>query len=144
VKRSQADVPLRDSLRPPGPVRFSLSARKLPGAVILHVDGEVDILTAPRLAAQLALVIRRRAGDVIVDLRAATFIDSAGLHALLSARRRLIRASRTLTVVCEEEGHVRHVIELARLTETLGVVASLRDAQANLGVPSPTPLRARG
>ena len=72
--------------------------------------------------------MRRHRGDVIVDLRDALFIDSAGLHILLSAHRRLTRASRRMSVLCGE-GPVRRVIELARLTETLGVVAGIEDSE---------------
>ena len=56
-----------------------------------------------------------------LDLREAQFIDSAGLQFLLLTRRRLLQASRNLTVICDE-GPVLRVIELARLIEPLHVV----------------------
>jgi anti-anti-sigma factor len=65
--------------------------------------------------------VRRTRDDVVIDLRKAVFIDSAGLHILLNAHRRLARAGRQLRVVCGD-GPVKLVIELARLTETLCVV----------------------
>ena len=71
----------------------------------------------------VAAVTRRHRGDVVLDLRGTVFIDSVGLHVLLSAYRRLARASRRLSVVCDE-GPVRRVLEGARLIETLGVVSS--------------------
>jgi len=106
-------------------VQFQLSERRQPGATVVHVDGELDILTAPKLGAQLDGIVRKGSGDVVLDLRDAVFIDSAGLHILLTAHRRLTRASRRLAVICVE-GPVRRVIELARLIETLGVVSSLQ------------------
>jgi anti-anti-sigma factor len=77
-------------------------------------------MTAPRLSAQLETILRGREGDVVVDLRQTTFLDSAGLHVLLNAARRLTRRSRRLEVLCGP-GPVRHVIELARLGETLNL-----------------------
>lgn len=77
-------------------------------------------MTAPRLATELDSALRTRDGDVIVDLCEATFLDSAGLHVLLNAARRLTRRSRRLGVICVP-GPVRHVIELARLVDTLNV-----------------------
>ena len=122
--------PLRRALRPRGPVQFGLSEREQPGATILHLDGELDILTAPKLSAELAAVMRRSTGDVVLDLRDAMFIDSAGLHILLSAHRRFARASRRMSVICGD-GPVRQVIELARLTEALGVVSSVEELRTS-------------
>jgi anti-sigma B factor antagonist len=87
--------------------------------VVLRVEGEIDVLTAPRLTARLERIMRRHRGDVVLDLTNTEFIDSAGLGVLLSARRRLDRASRQMSVLCE--GSVRRVIEQARLIDTLGV-----------------------
>jgi anti-sigma B factor antagonist len=124
MHRVTTDPPLRRALRPRGPVQFGLSERTQSGATVLHVEGELDILTAPKLSAELDAIMRRSTGDVVLDLRDTLFIDSAGLHILLSAHRRLTRASRRMSVVCGD-GPVRRVIELARLTETLGVVSGL-------------------
>lgn len=77
-------------------------------------------MTAPQLSAHLNAIMRGRDGDVVVDLSHATFLDSAGLHVLLNAARRLTRRSRHLQVACAP-GQVRHVIELARLGETLNL-----------------------
>ncbi len=126
VRRVATDPPLRRALRPRGPVQFGISERTQSDATVLHVDGELDILTAPKLSAELDVIIRRYAGDVVIDLSDALFIDSAGLHILLSAHRRLTRASRRMTVICGD-GPVRRVIELARLTDTLGVVPDGHD-----------------
>jgi anti-sigma B factor antagonist len=122
--RTTTDPPLRRSLRPRGPVRFRVTEHHKAGAHVVRVHGELDILTASKLAAELDSVIRKNDGNVAIDLRHAVFIDSAGLHILMNAHRRLARASRRMWVVCGE-GPVRRVIELARLVETLGVVPSL-------------------
>jgi anti-sigma B factor antagonist len=103
-------------------VRFAVSEREEPGATVVHVEGELDVLTAPQLAARLAAVTRRHRGDIVVDLRGTIFIDSVGLQVLLSANRRLARASRRLSVVCDE-GPVRRLFERARLVEMLGVAS---------------------
>lgn len=77
-------------------------------------------MTAPQLSSQLDAILRGRDGDVVVDLSQATFLDSAGLHVLLNAARRLTRRSRRLQVACSP-GEVRRVIEMARLGETLNL-----------------------
>lgn len=114
------DQPLADSLRPPGPIRLDIAEENQPTRTVLHARGEVDVITAPKLAAELHAVVRGRDGDVIVNLCETTFLDSAGLHVLLNAARRLTRRSRRLQVICGP-GRVRRVIELARLGETLNL-----------------------
>ena len=119
---SGGDVPLRDYLRPSGPARFSFRIDRSQGAVIVRVEGELDVLTTPKLGARLDGVIRTSTTDVVLDLRRVQFMDSAGLQLLLNARGRLVRASRRLSVTCEE-GPVKRTIELARLTEVLDVTS---------------------
>ena len=141
MHRLPPDGPLRRALRPSGPVRFHLSERQQPGATMVHVDGELDILTAPKLGAQLDGIVRKGAGDVVLDLRDAVFIDSAGLHIPADRPPPVTRVRRRLAVICAE-GPVRRVIELARLVETLGVVSSLHESElrptdGNPGVKAP-------
>lgn len=113
---------LRRELRPPGPVRFAITETHHRNRICLEIVGELDILTAPKLAAELNDVVRQSRLDVIIDLRRVEFMDSAGLQILLVVHRRLSTASRRLTVVCDE-GPVRRVIELARLEEILSLRA---------------------
>jgi anti-sigma B factor antagonist len=55
------------------------------GEHIVHVTGELDVATAPRLEA--ALTRDRAAGDrLIIDLAELRFMDSTGLRALLRGR----------------------------------------------------------
>jgi anti-sigma B factor antagonist len=120
------DAPLRRELRPSGPVRLTLSESTYGEATVLGVRGEFDLLTAPRVAAQLEEVVRGRSGDVIVDLRETVFIDSAAVQILLNTQRRLAQRSRKLAVVAGS-GPVRGVLELSRVEGTLGLVASLEE-----------------
>jgi anti-sigma B factor antagonist len=117
------DGALRGSLRPRGPVQFELREERRDGYIVLGVTGELDVLTAPRLARTLLQTIREEPGDVVIDLTETRFIDSVGLHALLNAQRRLTRRARHLAVIVGP-GQVSEMIELARLAETLDAVPS--------------------
>jgi hypothetical protein len=56
----EADEPaLRRALRPPGPVRLVLSQCHADGATTIEVGGELDVLTAPRLSAEIDQVVRK-------------------------------------------------------------------------------------
>jgi len=123
---SEHEAPIGRWLRPRGPVTLRLSRRARADATVLRVGGEVDLLTVGRLGAEIDQEVRQGSGDVIVDLRGVDFVDSAGLHILLNAKRRLTRRGRALSVVCKP-GPVRRVFELAKLVETLDVVSELPD-----------------
>ena len=66
--------------------------------VVVVVEGEHDIYTAPTLRERLDEALERR-GGVVVDLTGATFVDSSVLGALLDARRRALDADQGY-VVC--------------------------------------------
>jgi anti-anti-sigma factor len=101
---------------------------------VIGVAGELDIFTVTKLVARLEDAIRRRRGEVVIDLSEAEFIDSMGLHALLNVQRRLIRQARALTVICPP-GPVRNAIEFARLAEPLGVLSSIEDYRRRAAGP---------
>lgn len=65
------------------------------GGCILQVDGEVDILTAPRLKAEIFGALDRGYSLVVIDLRGTTFLDASGIRELLAglgeSRRRKAR-----------------------------------------------------
>jgi anti-anti-sigma factor len=128
MRRSPDDPTLGGSLRPRGPIQFALTTRFEPSAsaTVIGVAGELDVLTVSKLMARLEDAIRRRRGDLVIDLSEAEFIDSMGLHALLNLQRRLVRQARALAVVCPP-GAVRNAIELARLAEPLGMVSTIEE-----------------
>jgi anti-anti-sigma factor len=113
--------PLREALRPRGPVQFAMHEHRAGRIITVTVEGELDLLTAPKLAAQVDQLVRAEAVDVVLDLDETLFIDSAGLSILLNLQRRLDRRGHRLRVVCDD-GPVRRVIEMARLEDTLGLV----------------------
>jgi anti-anti-sigma factor len=63
---------------------FDIERRQAPGAIRIVVRGEVDIATAPHLRAAVAGA-SRDGHLVVLDLAGVTFMDSAGLHALVGA-----------------------------------------------------------
>lgn len=68
-------------------------------AVVVHVHGELDTMTAPVLSEQLSGQMAA-AGLMVVDLSQVTFLGSAGLAALVAAKDEVDRAGRRLRLVC--------------------------------------------
>jgi anti-anti-sigma factor len=85
--------------------------------VFVRVFGEVDISTAPRLAER----IRRAAQmgtEVVIDLEGATFMDCAGLGALLQANSDLGPGRLSVT---PGPPQVQRLFEFAGITRLLRV-----------------------
>ncbi len=122
---SQGDAAsLGRSLRPRGPVKLWLRQRCDQTTTVVTISGELDLLTAPRLADHFDRFVRTGDGDVVADLSETVFIDSAGLYVLLNAQRRLARQARGFAVIAPP-GPVRRVIELSRVQERLGLVSNV-------------------
>ena len=56
--------------------------------VVAEVSGDVDIATAPWLRKTLLLAIQRYEPAISVDLQGVTFLDCAGVNALVATARR--------------------------------------------------------
>ncbi|MFB9383922.1 STAS domain-containing protein [Pseudonocardia petroleophila] len=79
-------------------IRFDVVAHG-EGAVVVHVVGEVDTLTAPLLRAQLDEQIAA-VPLLVLDLTDVTFLGSAGLAVLVAAKDDADRRGHRLRLVC--------------------------------------------
>lgn len=103
-----------------------------PHAPVMRVTGEVDVVSASTLRRELALHMSARRGDLIVDLRAVTFMDSTGLSVLIRAARQLGEHGGRLELVVDQA----RVVDLLRLTAVEKVVPvhrTVEDARRHLG-----------
>jgi anti-sigma B factor antagonist len=82
----------------------------VPPECLITAAGELDLATAPALAGTVRGL--DRAGELVtLDLRALTFMDVAGLRALIDARRFVRRTGRRLQILGPGE-QVARVLEL--------------------------------
>jgi anti-anti-sigma factor len=103
----------------------------LEGAQLISASGEIDHLTSRILADALRRATVTGTGRVVLDLSETSFIDSAGISALLNGLRRLTRQRRKLVVVCPA-GAPRRVFELLGLVGTFALVDSRQEALAGV------------
>jgi anti-sigma B factor antagonist len=92
------------------------------------VRGEVDLRSAPRLAAALRAAEGRGATRVLVDLTEVASMDSAGLGALIRAHQRLAPRGGLVVVAARS----RPVRELFTSTSLDRVIALVGDREAGL------------
>jgi anti-sigma B factor antagonist len=100
--------------------------------VALH--GQVDLHTAPELRDELIGAIEDGAVNVVVDLTAATFIDSMTLGVLLGAVKRLRPRGGRLRIVCADP-NIRKIFEITLLDRVFSIYGT-REAALERLVPT--------
>ncbi|MFK4187100.1 STAS domain-containing protein [Streptomyces sparsogenes] len=107
--------------------------RTVGGTTVVELHGEIDIVAAHSLTVCLDGLTASPHPDLVVDLRAVSFIDSAGLTPLCRARNRITRRHGRLRLVADSDRVLRvmsgaglsDVFEIHdRLPEALAVAAS--------------------
>jgi anti-anti-sigma factor len=85
---------------------------------VLVVAGEVDLGSASNLRRAVNAALGAGVQDLWIDLSATTFLDSCGLHLLITATEQARDLGRRLAIICPT-GAVRRVFDVA------GVAAAL-------------------
>ena len=109
------------------PPDFTVTLTDRGADTVVVVAGELDMLTAPDLAATLEGVVGT--GDVVVDLSGVTFIDSTALQTVMRAERVLGGAGRSLRLE-KASSIVLRVLDLTGLTHHFDQSVRRRDSPA--------------
>ncbi|MFD0783736.1 STAS domain-containing protein [Micromonospora azadirachtae] len=90
--------------------------------VTVSARGEIDLSTADELQHEIEAAIASNASAVVVDLAEVTFLDSAGINALLRGRR-LADDRRKPYHVTNAQGMVRQLLRLTGVWDHLSTPA---------------------
>jgi anti-sigma B factor antagonist len=96
---------------------FDVRGERVDQRVRVWVLGEVDIATAPRVAACLSAHAHGYTGPVELDLSEVGFIDSTGVHLLMKLKDQARREGWTLTIASSEP--VRRIVSMLGLQDEL-------------------------
>jgi anti-sigma B factor antagonist len=114
---------------PLDPLDLDVRVGMIDGGCTVTVAGEVDTLGAPVLGGCLdQLLARPDVRTVELDLSGVTFLDSAGLTALVRAHRTAESSGRVLRLHCGTGRAVLRPLQLTGLADVL----TLADAHAGL------------
>lgn len=111
---------------PAGSVVFGISVHGNGGGpagsgAIVRLEGELDLLTAPRLSRELTALAEGGCARVLVDMAGLAFIDSSGLHALVAGMRAL-QARNAVLEIRSPRPAVYRTMRIVGLTELLTVI----------------------
>jgi anti-sigma B factor antagonist len=105
---------------------LTIKARHERGYLIVTVAGEIDIATVTRLRERL-FELAASGRPLVADLDRVSFIDSAGLSALVGAANRADAYGGSLHVVCAEP-KIRQMFRLTGLERRLAPARTLDEA----------------
>lgn len=97
-----------------------------PDACVVTVEGEVDALTAPELAAVVTAQLAA-AALVVIDLDGVRFLGSAGLSVLVQANELATREDRHLRLVCHSR-MVNRILDATGLRDQFNFADTVSEA----------------
>ena len=114
-----------------------VAARHGSHTAVISLTGEFDLWNAESLDASLQPFLVQEGIHLVVDLAAATFVDSTVLGILVGAARSVARGGGLLSLV-SPSGAVLRVLEVTGFARVLAIDASLRAALARPRPPGGT------
>ena len=107
--------------------RFVVRPQRDDTTVILHVEGDLDVLTAPTLGTHLDVALSGALKVLIVDITKVGFLSSAGISMLVETHRLTERAGISLRVVAEGPATARP-LRMMNIDEIIDLYPTLPDA----------------
>lgn len=99
------------------------------GALVLAIEGELDLATAPKVREPLEDGIETGAKQIVIDMLGCGFIDSTGLGVLLHAAKRLEENGGAMALVCVDD-QIKRLLELTMIDRTIPVYETREEALA--------------
>lgn len=109
----------------------TLCVRPGDDGIIVAVSGEVDVCTEAPLQQALLRIIRERGARLMVDVSGVSFMDCAGLRALLMTRRLAAMRGGSVCLIAESPA-VHRIIDLLGVRDVFPVRERLAELSAVL------------
>jgi anti-sigma B factor antagonist len=95
---------------------LSISSEVRDDSIVVHVGGDLDVYTAPRLKEELDEAVQT-GGRPVLDLKAVQFIDSTALSVLVGAHQQAGADGRDLRLVVDDP----YLLKIFRITGFDGI-----------------------
>jgi anti-sigma B factor antagonist len=102
---------------------------------VIELGGEIDLYTAPEFKERMVELIEGGKKHIVVDLSAATFIDSTTLGVLVGGVKRLRPTGGALALVCADQ-NICKIFEITGLDRVFPIHGTRDEAMAALKSPS--------
>ncbi|HEY5261839.1 MAG TPA: STAS domain-containing protein [Solirubrobacteraceae bacterium] len=108
---------------------LQVDVRREGNRVVLELHGELDLVGAPLLQAEVENPDLDGSATVVLDLQDLTFIDSAGLRVILAAHERSQRLGQTFALTRGSQ-QVQRLLTIAGVSEHLRIIESADEIPA--------------
>jgi anti-sigma B factor antagonist len=109
--------------------RFTCDLSRTPGASVIALGGEFDVICADAFKRRLAEATEDEPARIVLDLRELTFIDSTGLALLLRVNNMSEEGNFVLSVVALEEAPPSRIFRLTGTDKILPLVQEVPDLE---------------
>jgi anti-sigma B factor antagonist len=109
---------------PPSGFRFAIHSDR--ERIVIRMNGEFDIGVAGEVAAAVEELLDAGVGYVVMDLRELNFMDSAGVHMLISATQSAERRHSAVSLI-RGPRNVQRVLELTAADSLFSFVSTGTD-----------------
>lgn len=103
--------------------QLQVNSRTEKDRIVISLDGELDMASAPLLQAALEDAEAGTASALVLDLRELRFMDSTGLRIILWARERLRSRGQELALTTSSS-QVQRLLSVSGVGEHLRVIAT--------------------
>lgn len=103
---------------------WHVSQERIGAVLVVHLGGEIDLETAPKL--QQVLAQAPPEGQIVIEFGGVEYFDLAGVHVLEALYAQ--NPGRRLIVLTGLPPQVRRILELVGLTRTLRVAGTVEEA----------------
>ena len=103
------------------------------GTVRVRPAGSLDSVTTPQLETELKIHLAGTAQALILDLAELTFISSAGIRAILAARRQMTDIGGALLIV-NTQPPVQKAFEIINAIPGIGIFKDIAELDAYLAI----------
>ena len=95
---------------------------------VVHLGGEIDVYTAPKLRDKITELVANGIYDIIVDMEAVEFLDSTGLGVLVGGLKKVRAHDGSLELICTQD----RLLKIFRITGLAKVFTIHASADAAL------------
>ena len=105
-----------------------LKLRRDDGVAVASIEGEFDIARAAAIRDALLGSLDNHDLGLVIDLGAATYLDSAGINVLFELAERLSSRQQRVIAVLPDRAVVRKVVQLVNLRSVIGISETIEAA----------------
>ena len=113
---------------PDGPSGVAVDVEQHDSAVVLHLRGELDMVTTARMTEAIDRALVDRPEILVIDLGKVTFLASSAMAALVAAHQS--GADRTRVCVVTNGPRLTRILQLTGLDDILSLYPSVETALA--------------